>query len=497
MANKYLVFVTQDHDGVLKTHASRDLYIEPSGAIKTELATFTTDNTANGPPGPPGPPGVAGPSGAAAAVGAQGAQGLKGDKGDVGPEGPPGPNGPQGPTGPPGSTGPPGVKGDTGATGVQGPQGPQGNTGLKGDQGLQGPAGTNGSKGEQGDQGVRGLTGPPGPTGPKGDDGPQGPPGNNGTNGINGTNGTNGVDGDTGAQGPKGDQGEQGVKGDTGPTGPQGAQGNRGLQGLQGGAGSDSTIAGPPGGLGPTGPTGPTGPPGPPYFTAGGSLDIAGGAVINTKIDLDSDTRMITVDKGVGSDNTDAGALWRRNQPYVYYNILAHDGYVTMPNVGIGTHVPAFNLDVSGSINAGTSLYIGGRRTVPQYTPKELPQKPDVVPPLTGVVPEDDRASTEGSGRIKLQADSIPAGGIRSFTFKNEHISAGGGDGDWSVIMLNFVPTQAFINANPYWYKIKIFASNQQPAQCTINIINEHVENIPSALLEMGHIHFLIFRGDI
>tara|TARA_B100001094_G_scaffold330190_1_gene394804 strand:+ start:3160 stop:4638 length:1479 start_codon:yes stop_codon:yes gene_type:complete len=492
MSNKYILFVTEDKDGHIQTKASRDLFVDSVGKIKTEHALFSTDNTTNGPPGPTGPPGAAGAGGPPGPAGAAGPPGPNGVAGTNGVKGDDGPTGPNGPAGPPGPAGP---KGDTGPAGPPGTIGPIGPIGSDGDKGVKGDDGTNGTDGA--DSTVPGPIGPIGPIGPVGPPGPIGVDGDDGDNGGPGPPGPSGPKGDDGVKGDQGNIGQTGLQGNIGPTGPPGLTGPTGLPGPKGDTGlaGNNGTDGDNGATGSIGPVGPVGPVGPPYFTIGGQLDVGGGAVVNTKIDLDSDTHYITVDKG--GDGNDAGALWRRNQPYVYYNIRAHDGYVTMPNVGIGTHIPAFNLDVSGSINAGTSLYIGGRRTVPQYTPKELPQKPGIDPPLTGVVPSDDRPTTEGSGRIKLQADSIPRDTVRSFTFKNEHISAGGGDGDYAVIILNFVPTKAFIDANPYWYKIKVFASEQQPAQCTVNIINEHVENIPAVSMEMGHIHFLIFRGDI
>ena len=97
--------------------------------------------------------------------------------------------------------------------------------------------------------------------------------------------------GPQGVQGPTGSQGPQGVQGPTGAQGIQGPTGSQGPQGLQGPTGSQ----GPQGVQGTTGAQGPTGP-----------------------------------------------SQWQQSGNNIYF---------TGTNVGIGTSIPNYTLDVSGNVN--------------------------------------------------------------------------------------------------------------------------------------------------
>ena len=200
--------------------------------------------------------------------------------------------GPIGPTGPAGSSSGTGANftGPTGSVGSTGPTGPASSSiGATGPTGQAGPTGQSGSASG---------TGAKGPTGQAGSTGPAGS--------ASGT----GATGPTGQPGPTGQSGSASGTGATGPIGPAGITGPTGHAGPTGQAGSASGTGatGPTGQAGPTGPssssssTGATGPTGAinlyhyiPITAATGQTCIAGGALINSAVDIDTTNTSTTL----------------------------------------------------------------------------------------------------------------------------------------------------------------------------------------------------------
>lgn len=195
--------------------------------------------------------------------------------------------------------------------------------------------------------------GDPGPTGPMGLTGPTGPAG------PTGSAGTAGADGPTG---PRGLTGPTGPVGNSGPTGPSGAAGSIGTTGPTGPAGSGAT--------GPTGPTGALGPVG-PTGADGTSVTIVGSVASAANLPGTANTNdgYITQDTGHlwvwdGAQWNDVGEI-RGPQgppgPSVVSSdadnaaILGGDGYIYVPNIGIGEEVVVQNTQ---PVAAGLDIWI-------------------------------------------------------------------------------------------------------------------------------------------
>jgi hypothetical protein len=119
----------------------------------------------------------------------------------------------------------------------------------------------------------------------------------------------------------------------TGPTGPTGPTGTTGITGPTG-------VAGPTGPTGITGTTGPTGVIGPTGVT--GPIGPTG----------------FTGPQGIPGEATNTGATGAAgSSPWV---LSANDAYYIEGNIGIGTTTPVYTLDVSGIINATTSVCVNG-----------------------------------------------------------------------------------------------------------------------------------------
>lgn len=189
-------------------------------------------------------------------------------------------------------------------------------------------------------------SGDPGPTGPIGLTGPTGP------TGASGTAGATGPAGPTGAQGNTGPTGLAGSAGITGPTGPTGTSGSSGPAGPTGPTGTGT--------VGPTGPTGTAGPAG-PTGADGTSVTIVGS--VPTSADLPGTANVndgyITNDTGHlwvwdGAQWNDVGTVRGPTGPAGPAVVssdpgnaatLGGDGYVYVPNVGIGEEVVVQNTE--------------------------------------------------------------------------------------------------------------------------------------------------------
>ncbi|MBS1687063.1 MAG: tail fiber domain-containing protein, partial [Bacteroidetes bacterium] len=332
------------------------------------VAGPTGADGATGPTGPTGAGGGAtgptGPSGADGLNGATGPQGVAGPAGAQGPTGAAGTNGVTGPTGPTGAngtTGADGATGPAGTNGVTGPTGPSGNDGPTGAQGPAGATGTTGADGAMGPQGPAGAAGPTGPTGSTGlngadgatgPQGPTGPMGAAGTNGATGPAGPSGNDGATGAQGPAGPTGTTGADGAIGPQGPAGVAGPTGANGADGATGPQGPagVAGPTGADGATGPQGPAGVAGPTGANgADGATGPQGPAGVAGPTGADGATGA-TGPVGCSTPNL----VLKSNGTSATCSIIYDDA----TNVGVGTSVPLYKLDVNGDANVNGSLYI-------------------------------------------------------------------------------------------------------------------------------------------
>jgi len=197
-------------------------------------------------------------------------------------------------------------------TWVSPPLGPTGSTGATGAQGVNGNTGSTGATGAQGANGNTGATGS------------QGVNGNSGSTGATGATGAIGSSGKTGATGSTGATGAQGVNGNTGSTGATGAQGVNGNTGSTGATGAQG-VNGNTGATGATGATGTTGATGPVGCNVNNMVIKSNGSA------------------GVCSQIFDNGT-----------------------NVGIGTTVPAYKLDVNGSSGFNAIYKIGPTSNNPE-----------------------------------------------------------------------------------------------------------------------------------
>jgi hypothetical protein len=357
-------------------------------------------------------------TGAQGAIGATGAQGAQGAIGTTGAQGAIGSTGAQGAIGATGAQGVQGVQGTTGATGTQGTigtTGAQGATGATGAQGVQGVQGIQGVQGVQGLQGIQGTIGTTGAQGTTGATGAQGVQGTIGTTGAQGTIGTTGAQGATGATGAQGATGATGAQGATGATGAQGTVGTTGAQGTIGTTGAQGTTGttGAQGTVGTTGAQGTIGTTGAQGTTGatGASAGITSytnvadnrvitsvnSSTINAETNLTFDGSTLTVSGNTANKVSVVGSGSAAN--FTLFSIDGANGrlfevtddlsdslfsvntiaglpvieafanntvrmgqfgqqalFVSASSVGMGNEVPAYKLDVTGTIRASADV---------------------------------------------------------------------------------------------------------------------------------------------